>query len=134
MTFMKMSSNDNKSCICQFFIKVYCILSIQYMYKISCKMDEHFLRYSMLFHRGPTRNPPVLRFSKKPSPGGVKHKPSHQTIWISPLPSTFPRKNSYRNQIDCILLRNNMNSKIFKQRSFSSNITRSDYKPVIEKI
>ena len=117
-----------------FFIKVYCILSIQYMYKISCKMDKNFLRYSMLFHRGSSRNPPVLRFSKKPSPGGVKHKPSHQTIWISPLPSTFPCKNSYRNQIDCILLRNNMNSKIFEQRSFSSNITRSDYKPVIEKI
>ena len=24
-----------------------------------------------------------------------KHKPSHQTTWISPLPPTFPRKNSY---------------------------------------
>ena len=24
-----------------------------------------------------------------------KHKPSHQTTWISPLPPTFPRKNPY---------------------------------------
>ena len=63
-----------------------------------------------------------------------KHKPSHQTTWISPLPPTFPRKNPYRNQIDYILLRKNVNSKIFDSRSFNSNFTRSDHKPVIVKI
>ena len=63
-----------------------------------------------------------------------KHKPSHQTTWISPLPPTFPRKNPYRNQIDYILLRKNVNSKIFDSRSFNSNFTRSDHKPVTAKI
>ena len=63
-----------------------------------------------------------------------KYKPSHQTTWISPLPPTFPRKNSYRNQIDYILLRKNMNSKISDSRSFKSNFTRSDQKQVIAKI
>ena len=63
-----------------------------------------------------------------------KHKPSHQTTWISPLPPTFPRKNPYRNQIDYILLRKNMNSKIFGSRSFYSNFTGSDHKPVTTKI
>ena len=56
MTFMMTSSNDGKSDICQFFI--------QYMYKISCKMGKHFLRYSMLFHAPPTPflppNPPEI--------------------------------------------------------------------------
>ena len=59
-----------------------------------------------------------------------KHKPSHQTTWISPLPPTFP----YRNQIDYNLVRKNMNSKIFDSRSFNSNFARSDHKPVIAKI
>ena len=63
-----------------------------------------------------------------------KHKPSHQTTWISPLPPTFPRKNPYRNQRDYILLRKNINSKIFDSRFFNSNFTRSDHKPVIAKI
>ena len=63
-----------------------------------------------------------------------KHKPSHQTTWISSLPPTFPRKNPYRNQMDYILLRKNINSKLFDSSSFSSNITRSDHKPVIGKI
>ena len=26
------------------------------MYKMSCKMDKHFMRYSMFFHRAPTSN------------------------------------------------------------------------------
>ena len=63
-----------------------------------------------------------------------KHKSSHQTTWISPLPPTFPRKNPYLNQIDYILLRKNVNSIIFDSRSFNSNFTRSDHKPVIAKI
>ena len=62
-----------------FFIKTYTILSIQYMYKISCKMDKDFLKYSMFFPRGPTGPSPhpthkkkAMRFSKKPSPGRDK--------------------------------------------------------------
>ena len=54
MTFMMTSSNYDKSDFVNFFIKTYSILSIQYMYKISCKMDKNFLRYTMFFHRGPT--------------------------------------------------------------------------------
>ena len=50
------------------------------MYKISCKMDKDFLKYSMFFPRGPTGpspHPPphkkkAMRFSKKPSPGRDK--------------------------------------------------------------
>ena len=42
------------------------------MYNISCRMNKNFLRYSIFFHRGPTRSPPALRFSKKPSLGRVK--------------------------------------------------------------
>ena len=63
-----------------------------------------------------------------------KHIPSHQRTWISPLPPTFPRKNPYRSQINYILLRKNVNSKIFDSRSFNSNFTRSDHKPVKTKI
>ena len=60
-----------------------------------------------------------------------KHKFSHQTTRISPLPHTFPLKNPYRNQIDYILLRKKkINSNIFDLRSFNNNITRSDHKPV----
>ena len=33
-------SDDDKSDICQFFIKIYFILSIQYVYKISRKMEK----------------------------------------------------------------------------------------------
>ena len=63
-----------------------------------------------------------------------KHIPSHQRTWISPLPPTFPRKNPYRSQINYILLRKNVNSKIFDSRSFNSNFTRSDHKSVKTKI
>ena len=63
-----------------------------------------------------------------------KHKPSHQTTWTSPLPPSFPRKNPYRNQMDYVLLRKNMNSEIFHSRSINSNFARSDHKPVIAKI
>ena len=31
---------------------------MQYMYKISCKIDKDFLRYSMFLHHGPTRPAP----------------------------------------------------------------------------
>ena len=49
MTFMM-----TKVTFVNFFIKIYSILSIRYMYKISCKMDKLFLKYSMFFHRGST--------------------------------------------------------------------------------
>ena len=68
MTFMMMSSNDDKSDIYHFFFfKTYSILSIQYMYQFSCRMNKKVLRYSILFHLGPTRLPPALRFSKSPA-------------------------------------------------------------------
>ena len=65
MTFMMTSSNDDKSDTSQFFIKTYTILSIQYMYKISCKMDKDFLKYSMFFPGGPTAPPPPTPHKKK---------------------------------------------------------------------
>ena len=63
-----------------------------------------------------------------------KYKPNDQTTWISSLPCTFPYKKPYRNQIDYIQLRKNMNSKIFDSRSFNGSITKSDHKPVIARI
>ena len=72
ITFMMTSSNDDKSNICQFFIRTFSILSIQYTYKISSKIDKNFLRYCMFLNHWPTRLPPTVRFSKKPSPGRVK--------------------------------------------------------------
>ena len=66
-----------------FLIKTYSILSIQYMYKISCKIDKNFLRYSMFFHSWPTRLPPTLRFPKNPIPGRVK--PLYDSDSVSPL-------------------------------------------------
>ena len=104
MTFMVTSSNDDKSDICQFFIKTYSILSKQYMYKISCKMDKNFLRYSMFFQRAPTSAPPLpphptptLRFSKKPSPGRVKLK--------APLKKIFFWSNLYKIEVIITSLR-----------------------------
>ena len=44
-----------------------------------------------------------------------KHKPSHQTTWISQLPPTFPPKNPYQNQTDYILLRKNVTLKYLTQ-------------------
>ena len=58
MTFMMMSSNGDKVTFVNFFINTYSILSIHYMYKISCKMDKNLPRYSMFSHGGPTRLPP----------------------------------------------------------------------------
>ena len=68
MTFILTSSNDDRSGICQFFIKTYSILSMQYMYKISCKMDKYFLRYSMFFHCGTSRPPNTPDIFKKDQP------------------------------------------------------------------
>ena len=45
---------------------------MQYMYKISCKMDKNFLSCSMFLHRRPTRPPlPSLEILIRPSPGKV---------------------------------------------------------------
>ena len=50
MNFVVVSSNDGKSDICQFFfIETFSLLSVQYIYELSCKMDKTFLRYSMFF-------------------------------------------------------------------------------------
>ena len=54
MTFTMTSSNEYKSDICQFFYEYLFILSIQYMYKTSWKMNKHFRRYNIFFHRQPT--------------------------------------------------------------------------------
>ena len=59
-----------------FFIKTYTILSIQYMYKISCKMDKDFLKYSMFFPGGPTAPPPPPSPTKKSYEIFKKAKPS----------------------------------------------------------
>ena len=56
MTFVMMSSNDDKVTFVSFFIKTYSIFPIQYMYKMSCKMYKHFLRYSIFFHTSVTKN------------------------------------------------------------------------------
>ena len=48
--------------------------------------------------------------------------------------TTLPGKDPYRNQIDYILSRKNISSKIFDSRSFNSNSISSDHKPVITKI
>ena len=53
---------------------------------------------------------------------------------ISPLPPSVPSKNPYQNQIDYILLRKNINSKMFDSRYFNINITRPNHKPVISRI
>ena len=71
LTFMVMSSNDDNSDIFQFFIKTHSILSIQYMYKISCKMDKKFLRYSM-FSSLLAYQPSLSSEIFKPSPGSVE--------------------------------------------------------------
>ena len=67
MTFMMTSSSDDKVTFVKFVIKTYSILSIQYVYKISYKIDIHFLRYSMFFLG-------IEIFKKKPSPVRVKQK------------------------------------------------------------
>ena len=72
MNFVTMSSKECKSHICRFFVKTFSLLSIQYMFELSCKMDKMFLRYSMFFSRRPTRILPqsftATRFLKIPAP------------------------------------------------------------------
>ena len=74
MTFMMTSLTYDKSDICQFFIKTYSVLSIQYMYKISCKMYKNFLRYSIFFHRVSTSPSPLQPrdFQKSPAQVGLR--------------------------------------------------------------
>ena len=70
-----------------------------------------------------------------------KHKPTHQTTWISWTPyknindskTKLLRKNPYRNQIDYILVRNCEKIKITDSKSTTNKISMSDHKPVIMK-
>ncbi|XP_066931881.1 uncharacterized protein [Clytia hemisphaerica] len=71
-----------------------------------------------------------------------KHKPIHLTTWESPIHITnvmdsktnSPRRNPYRNQIDYILVRNNVNTRTLDSKATISKVTKSDHKPVIAKI
>ena len=72
MTFMITPSNDDKSDICQFFYQDFFHIVNTVMYKILCKIYKIFLRYNMLFHRGPISTPSSPDISQKPSPGRVK--------------------------------------------------------------
>ena len=71
-----------------------------------------------------------------------KHKPIHLTTWESPIntqnitdaKTNTPRRNPYRNQIDYILVRNNVNTRTLDAKASISKVTKSDHKPVIAKI
>ena len=65
MTFM-MSSNNDKVTFVNFFINTYSILSIHYMYKISCIVDKKSSEIQHVFSpRTYQAPPPALRFSEK---------------------------------------------------------------------
>ena len=57
-----------------FFINTYSILSIQYMYKISCKIHKNFQHVfsPQAYWPHPTHLPQAMRFSKKHSPSRLK--------------------------------------------------------------
>ena len=69
-----------------------------------------------------------------------KHKPSHRTTWECPqrksehidTKSGRTRRNPYRNQIDYILIKYNIN--IYDSRSYGGMSTKSDHKPVITEL
>ena len=71
-----------------------------------------------------------------------KHKPIHLTTWQSPASyvnitdckTNTPRRNSFRNQIDYILVRSNTNTKVFDSKATISTTKNSNHKPVIAKI
>ena len=76
-------SNDDKSEICQFFIKTYSILSILYMHK--CKnvnRQKFYWNTACSFCRGPARYPLPLEFQKSPSQVGLKQKMTKQNNFI----------------------------------------------------
>ncbi|XP_066911977.1 uncharacterized protein [Clytia hemisphaerica] len=60
-----------------------------------------------------------------------KHKPIHLTTWESPIDITnvmdsktnSPRRNPYRNQIDYILVRNNVNTRTLDSKATISKVT-----------
>ena len=58
-----------------FFVKTYSILSIQYMYKISCKNGQNSSEIQHAFHHGPTSPPPSPDIVKKAQPGRVTRQP-----------------------------------------------------------
>ena len=76
-------SNDDKSGICQFFIKTCSILSILYMHK--CKnvnRQKFYWNTTCSFCRGPTRNPLPLEFQKSAAQVGLKQKRIKQNNFI----------------------------------------------------
>ena len=58
-----------------FFVKTYSILSIQYMYKISCKNGQNSSEIQHAFHHGPTSPPPSPDIVKRAQPGRVTRQP-----------------------------------------------------------
>ena len=86
----------------KFSIKTRCILSVSYMYKVSCKMDKNFLRYSMFFHRGPTSLPsptPVLRFSKRSNQIGLRRDSLSKLILFKPVLLNFSIKTIFFSEL-----------------------------------
>ena len=60
-----------------------------------------------------------------------KHKPTHATIWTSPETPTKSRRNSYRNQIDYILVRKQKGIRMTNTHSYGGMMTPSDHKFVM---
>ena len=85
MTSMTTSLNDDKNYICHFFIKTYFIFQYSIYTKFHVKWTKIFWDTGCFFTTSliaPT--PLVLRFSKKPSPGGVKDPSAfnHSSSWL----------------------------------------------------
>ena len=60
-----------------------------------------------------------------------KHKLTHNTTWTSPETPRGSRRNSYRNQIDYILVRKRKGIKITDAQSYGGMMTPSDHKLVV---
>ena len=59
-----------------------------------------------------------------------KHKMAHRTTWTSPKQPKTPRRNLYRNQIDCILIRKQHLCLATNAKSYGGTTTTSDHKLV----
>ena len=75
------------------------------MYKISCKMDKTFLRYSLSFHHGP------IEIFKKPSQGRVNFYKS--SYWAIPC-TVQPSEKNLRNHICSLETQNCCKMQIFQ--------------------
>ena len=60
-----------------------------------------------------------------------KHKPTHITTWTSPETPRGSRRNSYRNQINYILVRKDKGIRITNVHSYGGMMTPSDHKLVM---